>query len=271
MSPNSILRKTFKDRTFSKMGPGSVRGSIFALCSAAIGAGVLSLPYVLALNGWAFGIIFLLIGALSGDYSNKILAWRACEFNERSYYKLLVKASGERMGRFMTIASICYLFGTLTGYAIIMISLIKYSLIAFGVDDKLVNTKLFSVYICVPLMYLVLYPLSLLRDMSSLRYAGLGSLIALFYTAIVLIIELPEYYKYYSKLADVKPFYFDANIFTGTSMVFYSFTCQLQMMPIYSELVKPNYPRMKKVITRAFAVDFIFYATISIVGYLSSF
>lgn len=111
------------------MGPGSVRGSIFALCSAAIGAGVLSLPYVFKLNGWGFGILFLIIGAVSGDYSNRILAYRACEFNERSYYKLLVKAAGDKMGRFMTIASILYLFGTVIGYAIIMISLIKYSLV----------------------------------------------------------------------------------------------------------------------------------------------
>lgn len=76
-------------------------------------------------------------------------------------------------------------------------------------------------------MFLVLYPLSLLRDMSSLRYAGLGSLLALIYTAIVLIIDLPEYYRHFKETADVKPFYIDFNIFTGFSMVFYSYTCQL--------------------------------------------
>jgi len=40
-----------------------MRGSIFALCSGAIGTGVLSLPYVLAINGWVVGIIMIIMGA----------------------------------------------------------------------------------------------------------------------------------------------------------------------------------------------------------------
>jgi amino acid permease len=42
---------------------GSVRGSILALCAVAIGSGILSLPYVLKLNGWLIGILFILGGA----------------------------------------------------------------------------------------------------------------------------------------------------------------------------------------------------------------
>ena len=40
-----------------------MRGSTFALCSGAIGTGVLSLPYVLAINGWIIGIIMIGMGA----------------------------------------------------------------------------------------------------------------------------------------------------------------------------------------------------------------
>jgi len=80
MSPGGHIRRTFTDRTFSKMGPGSLRGSIFALCSAAIGAGVLSLPYVLRLNGYIIGIAFICIGAIAADWSNCMLAERAIEY-----------------------------------------------------------------------------------------------------------------------------------------------------------------------------------------------
>lgn len=48
------------------MDAGSVRGSIMSICNAAIGAGVLSLPYVLALNGWFMGILIIVIGAFAG-------------------------------------------------------------------------------------------------------------------------------------------------------------------------------------------------------------
>lgn len=42
-------------------------------------------------------------------------------------------------------------------------------------------------------------------------------------------------------------------------------------MPIYSELVNPEYRRVVKVIDRAIAVDLFFYMTIAVAGYLSSF
>jgi len=67
MSPNigGGAKRPFFNRTFSKLERGSVRGSIFSLCAAAIGSGVLTLPYVLSLNGWVIGIFFVILGACS--------------------------------------------------------------------------------------------------------------------------------------------------------------------------------------------------------------
>ena len=78
MSPSGINRRTFFSRTFSGIGKGSLRGSIFSLCSGAIGSGVLSLPYVLKLNGWLLGLGFIVVGAIAANWSNKILARLAC-------------------------------------------------------------------------------------------------------------------------------------------------------------------------------------------------
>ena len=60
-SPNAD-RKNFYKRAFGKLGKGSLRGSVFALCASAIGSGVLSLPYVLGLNGWILGLVFIIVG-----------------------------------------------------------------------------------------------------------------------------------------------------------------------------------------------------------------
>jgi amino acid permease len=80
LSPNNG-RRTLRDRTFSKVDKGSVRGSIFSLCACAIGSGVLSLPYVLALCGWALGITFIFVGAVAAVWSNTILAELAVNNN----------------------------------------------------------------------------------------------------------------------------------------------------------------------------------------------
>lgn len=74
MSPGSVNRRSFFDRSFGKLEKGSVRGSTLAFCSAAIGGGVLSLPYMFVIVGWGMGYILLIISATSGVWSNLILA-----------------------------------------------------------------------------------------------------------------------------------------------------------------------------------------------------
>ena len=54
-------------------------------------------------------------------------------------------------------------------------------------------------------------------------------------------------------------------------MTFFAFTCQMQLLPIYSELVAPNYRRIKKVVIRALVLDCLFYYIIASAGYFSTF
>lgn len=67
------------ERTFSPLEKGSIRGSIMSMVSAAIGGGVLSLPYVFCLSGWAVGISLILLGAFAGIWSNSLIAEVAIE------------------------------------------------------------------------------------------------------------------------------------------------------------------------------------------------
>lgn len=69
-------RRNFTKRAFGKLGKGSLRGSIFALCASAIGSGVLSLPYVLRLNGWVLGLIFIIMGGFGTQFGfNEYSCW----------------------------------------------------------------------------------------------------------------------------------------------------------------------------------------------------
>jgi hypothetical protein len=85
MSPGGVNRRGFFDRSFSKLEKGGVRASTFALCSAAIGGGVLSLPYVFCIVGWGLAYIMLIISGISGVWSNLILAHLADKHKVRNY------------------------------------------------------------------------------------------------------------------------------------------------------------------------------------------
>jgi amino acid permease len=85
MSTERVNRRGFFDRPFLKLEKGSIRASTFALCSAAIGGGVLTLPYVFCIVGWGLACIMLIISFISGVYSNLILAHLADKHKVRSY------------------------------------------------------------------------------------------------------------------------------------------------------------------------------------------
>ena len=94
-------------------------------------------------------------------------------------------------------------------------------------DADFVDSDEFRFYQSIPTAFLLLLPLSMKRDMSAFRYVSLMSIAALLYTAIVLIVELPGFYKDNVDTAEYSPAYFDFNIFTGCSMTFFAFQCQV--------------------------------------------
>jgi len=123
----------------------------------------------------------------------------------------------------------------------------------------------------------VIYPLSLLKKMSALRYFSILSIVSILYTLIVLLIEMPEYSMKYYKPESSDPrnhilyFNVDLSFFGSASLTFFSYTCQGSLLPIYSELVRPNEKRMMKVVGRSLFIDCLFYAAIGLTGYFSTY
>lgn len=124
---------------------------------------------------------------------------------------------------------------------------------------------------CAPVAGLILLPLSLIKDMSGFRHISVVSIFALIYTGLVLIVELPQYIQHNYSSAHIVLAWFDWNFFNGASITFFAYTCQVQLLPIYSELVNPNEKRIKKVIARSVIVDVAFYLTIALAGYFSTY
>lgn len=53
--------------------PGSIRGSVFNLAGATLGAGALSLPYAVAVSGLVFAILQLIVATLLTVYTIRLL------------------------------------------------------------------------------------------------------------------------------------------------------------------------------------------------------
>jgi len=227
MSPNGLLRRSLSQRTFSKLGKGSLRGSIFALCASAIGSGVLSLPYVFGLCGWGLGLIFMCTGAIAAEISLRMLAHLAVKHKMPNYSKIAILAGGHKLNNFLSALILIFMFGSCVSYQIIVTSLFKYIFKQFKVDPDFVDSTKFALIQSLPTAVFLLLPLSIKRDMSAFRYVSLASIGALLYTGVVLLIELPTYHNanIVKPGFEVQWAYFDFDIFTGCSMTFFAFQC----------------------------------------------
>lgn len=116
MSPGSVARRGFFDRSFGKLEKGGVRNSMFLLCNAAVGGGVLSLPYMFVLCGWLTGYILLAVSAFASIWSNLLLAQLAVRHKKSNYNEIMLLAGGPKLQRALQVMLLIYLFGACTGY-----------------------------------------------------------------------------------------------------------------------------------------------------------
>ena len=93
-----------------------MRGSIFSLSAAAIGSGVLELPYVLRINGWILGTLMILVGALSGYYSNKMILKRSIEVKAKNYSDLCQIGGGRPLKLALQITLLVFFWGVCLSY-----------------------------------------------------------------------------------------------------------------------------------------------------------
>lgn len=115
----------------------------------------------------------------------------------------------------------------------------------------------------------VLFPLSLIRHFSSLRFSTLLSVTAIGVLIIAILIKTPWFA--HDALKNEKPLLFEYkfSLFQVIGMMFFSFTCHLNLLPVYSELKNPLTRRINRVIVRSILIDLLFYLLISLTGYFS--
>jgi hypothetical protein len=91
---------------------GSIRGSVFNLCSATLGAGCLSLPYALTCAGIGLGIAMLAIGAAATIFSIHLLVLVRTRTGLNTYEAVSKAVFGSTVGNLVESCIILFCFGT---------------------------------------------------------------------------------------------------------------------------------------------------------------
>jgi sodium-coupled neutral amino acid transporter 2 len=252
-----------------KFSPGSLKGSVFTILASTIGAGILTLPYAMNLVGLYLGIFVFVLGMWVSLYSCNLLVKCADALKISTYEGVGAKLYGNKMGKFCEINIVINNFGTAVAYIVVLKGIFPNALSQFGIENELAtNEFLWGTLITTVLIF----PLSLCKDISALRYTSFISFLTCSYLAIVVVAEffILKGDDSGKKFADAPPARFTLfSIFEVFPLVVVAYTCHPNVMPIYDELQRRTVKRGNKFLFRGLLLVMVLYLFVGVFGFLT--
>ena len=272
MSPRQRLRYLMSSPSkylSHKFRAGGLQGSIFTILASTVGAGILSLPYAVNLSGLYQGIVLFVLGLIVSLYTCQLLVIAAEKTGKLTYESIAQELFGPKMRTFAEMNMIINNYGTVIAYLVLLKSLVPNSLHLFGVTNEIARSEyLWGTLICTA----VVYPLSLKKEISTLRYTSVLSCMACVYLSFAVT------YGFFSmrsgetaeRFADAPATELSAyNIFTAMGFVVFGYTCHPNVIPIYQELQRRDLKRGFQFLSRGLFIVLMLYLVVGICGFLT--
>lgn len=258
--------RPFFDRTFGRLRKGALRGAIFALVSTAIGAGCLTLPLVFRRQGIILGTLLISFAILLCYISLISIAIAGDKYKKYNYIALTEEALGRTWAFIIETSIILYVIGIVIGYQIMIGFLMPSILGSFNIDATGYTHKL--IIIC-SINVGLMTPLSMFRELTSLRFVTLLSGFSLIYISLLVIAEFPLFavINSWDSLAWAK---INPSIISSFNLCLFSSTCHTNIPQVQGELYNSNLRRITKVSMRAMLAIYFPYLALGLFGYLST-
>ncbi|MDP2437123.1 MAG: hypothetical protein Q8P67_15350, partial [archaeon] len=251
-------------RTKQIIGWKRVPGSAFNLINATIGAGILGLPRMVALCGVVLGPLLIALFGLLTNYSLRILHQVSLASGRPTYEMVAHHMYSKRLGVAVTVAIIVICWGALIAYMIVIADfLVPVMTQWFGSGSFFRN----RVFIISWTAALVLLPLSMIRNLKSLEWTSLASILLSFGFVVIVVLRcfVPVF-----NVETVVYFNFSMQVFQGLGIVIFAFDCSSNLIPIALEMHGANNTRtMTAVVFSATTVSALSYIVCGVFGYLS--
>eukprot|EP00033_Pygsuia_biforma_P001807 GCRY01002020.1.p1 GENE.GCRY01002020.1~~GCRY01002020.1.p1 ORF type:complete len:463 (-),score=103.24 GCRY01002020.1:764-2152(-) len=245
-------------------GFASIASCIFAVCNTMVGGGTVTLPYAFRSAGLIPSIILLfIVGALS-RLTIQLLAVMIEKTGIASYDRLGHRSFPKYGSAGVQAVELVNTLGCLSSYLVIMTDQAEGLLDNAGVKDGILHQRWF---ILVVLILIFALPLSMLRNLDSLRYSNFFSLACLLYTGFLVAIRGVEDVEHHHACSP-KLFKWDLGIFAAFPIIALSFTCQINVCQVYRELKNRSPARMSIVSTLSVLTCLCFYLFLGIFGYV---
>ena len=236
----------------ASMTLGHFVGSVANLCSATLGAGILALPFAIEQAGVICGACLLVASAWATSYSIQLLV-KACDHYHLSTYESIVqRALGQTWRQIVEVSILIFCGGTAVAYVIAVGDILERAeqQLPDSTGGERKRLKMIVVW------FVSMLPLSCLRRMQSLQCAssvGIASILTLLLASAVHLIapQDPGEDWVSPSFKDLKPFLLPASsrnsclaVLRACPIVFFAFSCQVNVCQIYDELPSSSAPSL---------------------------
>ena len=252
-----------KDKAEAK---STVPGATFNLINGIVGAGIVGIPFAVKEAGLVSGIGMIVLSALLTVKSLRLLIETAKHIDVQSYETLLEAAFGRFGFYFISLAMLCNAYGAMVSYLMIIKETLP-TLLGYAPED----VDMARVVLTASTL-LVIFPLSLQRDMAALAATSIVSVcFDLVMVAIVVVVSpVPERVEAAGGVAAVishSTIHWDT-FFVGVGVLSFAFVCQHASFIIAGSLDRPTKQRWGMVTGNALTFCGCLAVVCGTVGYL---
>ena len=258
---------------------GGTSGSIFSLIAATLGSGTISFGYAVMHNGYIWGPILIVLGAMVSYYTGMLIVKCAERTGRTRYEDIALALYGKKVARMTSIFNLVCLMCFTFSYITFVRGAIPHILLLYIDKEKLgwlaPDTDGISAggvfYGCI-FSFCVMFPMSLTRSASALRFTSLFGVMCSMYLSLAVFVVffsdktvVPDPGH---NLKDMQPFVFSfEGLVTTTPLIIFAYMYQVNIPMIYVELERRNSKTMSKVISVGSGVAVLFYILVGVFGY----
>ncbi|KAJ6243168.1 amino acid transporter [Anaeramoeba flamelloides] len=245
----------------------SLFSSVANLSNAVLGSGILSLPYVFSLMGWALGMIMLFAVAGISWVTLQMFAITIRKVGKYTYEEIAEAAYGKKFSIFMKICIFGITLSASTSYLVIVGDTFPKVFNYSNPDGHSFWTG--RVWISICLMLVVCFPLSMMKKMDSLKFTSTLSFISISYLVCLIIVRFPSLN---ATLKSSETVAFRRNymkILTGVPNIIFADTAHVVLLNVMGEFSNPTDKRIKKLTSLTLLACNVLYTIASLFGFFS--
>ncbi|CBZ26989.1 putative amino acid permease [Leishmania mexicana MHOM/GT/2001/U1103] len=247
--------------------PGGFASGVFNLAGSSLGAGILGLPYAFDTSGIVMGTIYLIVIYLLTVYSVRLLAIVYGKTGIRSYELTARLLFGRGGDIFTAVIMFIKCMGACIAYVICINDLWH----AFLNDDRVqgyYRTVSFQRVLTSVTFLLLMLPLSLPRQINSLRYVSLFGVVFVLYFVVCVVAHSAT-----NGLQDgitnkgLRLFNTGNRAIQGLGQFVFAFLCQSNAYQVFNETPKPSVSFFELQVVVSMLICTIFYWVTGFFGY----